>query len=114
MFGIGWTEFIVVALVLLIFVGPKHLPGMLKKFVEIVGELKSASREFRSQIEEEMGEDPSAEAQSRRSAVDHRVEVRRERIGETRDIHHQDSEQREAAQDVTITLMNSETERMIR
>ena len=56
MFGIGWTEFIVVALVLLIFVGPKHLPGMLKKFVEIVGELRSASREFRNQIEEEMGD----------------------------------------------------------
>ena len=56
MFGIGWTEFVVVALVLLIFVGPKHLPGMLKKFVEIIGELKSASREFRNQIEEEMGD----------------------------------------------------------
>ncbi len=56
MFGIGWTEFVLVALVLLIFVGPKHLPGMLKKFVEIIGELKSASREFRNQIEEEIGD----------------------------------------------------------
>jgi Tat protein translocase TatB subunit len=55
-FGIGWTEFVLVALVLLIFVGPKHLPGMLKKFVEIIGELKSASREFRNQIEEEIGD----------------------------------------------------------
>ena len=56
MFGIGWTELIVVALVLLIFVGPKHLPGMLKKFVEIIAELRSASREFRNQIEDEMGD----------------------------------------------------------
>jgi sec-independent protein translocase protein TatB len=55
-FGIGWTEFVLVALVLLVFVGPRHLPGMLKKFVEIIGELKSASREFRTQIEEEIGD----------------------------------------------------------
>jgi sec-independent protein translocase protein TatB len=55
-FGIGWTEFILVALVLLLFVGPKHLPGMLRKFAEVVGELKSASRELREQIEEEIGD----------------------------------------------------------
>lgn len=54
MFGIGWQEFILVALVLLIFVGPKQLPGMLKKFSEIVNELRSASRELRTQIEEEV------------------------------------------------------------
>lgn len=54
MFGIGWTEFIVVALVLLIFVGPKHMPEMLRKIGSIIGELRSASRELRSQIEVEM------------------------------------------------------------
>ncbi len=54
MFGIGWTEFILVALVLLIFVGPKHLPGMLQKFGKIVAELRSASRELRNQIDAEV------------------------------------------------------------
>ncbi len=54
MFGIGWTEFILVALVLLIFVGPKHLPGMLRKFGQVVGELRSASRELRNQIDQEV------------------------------------------------------------
>jgi len=53
-FGIGWAEFILVALVLLIFVGPKHLPSMLQKFGQIVSELRSASRELRSQIEVEV------------------------------------------------------------
>ncbi|MCP4676665.1 MAG: twin-arginine translocase subunit TatB [Deltaproteobacteria bacterium] len=54
MLGIGWTEFILVALVLLIFVGPKHLPGMLRKFGQVVGELRSASRELRDQIDQEV------------------------------------------------------------
>lgn len=54
MFGIGWTEFVLVALVLLIFVGPKHLPDMLKKFGRIMGELRAASRELRNQLDVEM------------------------------------------------------------
>ncbi|MDJ0765016.1 MAG: Sec-independent protein translocase protein TatB [Myxococcota bacterium] len=54
MFGIGWTEFILVALVLLIFVGPKHFPAMLRKFGKVVADLRSASRELRSQIELEV------------------------------------------------------------
>ena len=54
MFGIGSTEFILVVLVLLIFVGPKHFPSMLRKFGRLVGELRSASRELRNQIEVEV------------------------------------------------------------
>ena len=50
MFGIGWTEFIVIALILLVFVGPKHLPGLLRKLGRITAELRSASRELRNQI----------------------------------------------------------------
>ena len=56
MFGIGWTEFVLVALVVLIFVGPKHLPDMLKKFGRIVGELRSASRELRNQLDIELND----------------------------------------------------------
>ena len=43
-----------VALVILVFVGPKQLPRMLRKLGMIVGELRSASRELRTQIEVEM------------------------------------------------------------
>ena len=56
MFGIGWTEFVVIAFVLLIFVGPRHLPGMLRKVGQVIGELKSASRELRNQVSDEMRE----------------------------------------------------------
>ncbi len=54
MFGIGWTEFIVVALVLMIFVGPKNLPPLLRKVGGIMAEFKSASRELRNQLDVEV------------------------------------------------------------
>ncbi len=54
MFGIGWTEFIVIALVLLIFVGPKNLPPLLRKVGGIMAEFKSASRELRNQLDVEV------------------------------------------------------------
>ncbi len=54
MFGIGWSEFILIALVLLVFVGPKHLPSVLKKFGLVVGEIKRAGRELQTQVTEEI------------------------------------------------------------
>ena len=59
MFGIGGSEFILIALVLLIFVGPKHLPEMLRKFGKLMGELRAASRDLRSQVEVELDDIPS-------------------------------------------------------
>jgi sec-independent protein translocase protein TatB len=53
-FGIGWTEFIVIALVLLIFVGPKNLPPLLRKVGGVLAEFKSASRELRNQLDVEV------------------------------------------------------------
>ena len=54
MFGIGWSEFVLIALVLLIFVGPRHLPAVLKKAGMVIGELKRASRELQHQVSEEV------------------------------------------------------------
>lgn len=54
MFGIGWSEFVLIALVLLIFVGPRHLPSVLKKAGIVIGELKRASRELQHQVSEEV------------------------------------------------------------
>ena len=58
-FGIGWAEIIVISLVLLIFVGPKNLPGMLKKMGHLMAEFRSASRELRNQIEVEVERIPN-------------------------------------------------------
>lgn len=51
MLGIGWTEFILIAVVLLIIVGPKHLPKVFRKLGRITAEFRAASRELRNQIE---------------------------------------------------------------
>jgi sec-independent protein translocase protein TatB len=53
-FGIGWSEFVVIALVTLIFVGPKHLPVVLRKVGAVIGELKRASIELQSRVSEEV------------------------------------------------------------
>jgi Tat protein translocase TatB subunit len=53
-FGIGWTEFIVIALVLLIFVGPRQLPVVLRKAGQIIGDLKGASRDLKTQLDNEI------------------------------------------------------------
>jgi sec-independent protein translocase protein TatB len=55
-FGIGWTEFIVIAFVLLIFVGPRQLPSMFRKLGQIISELRSASQELRNQVSSEVRE----------------------------------------------------------
>ena len=54
MFGIGWTEVIIIALVLLIFVGPKNLPPLFHKAGTLMREFKSASRELRNQLDIEV------------------------------------------------------------
>ena len=54
MFGIGWSEFILIALVLLIFVGPRQLPPLLRKAGMIVNDLKRAGRELQHQVTEEV------------------------------------------------------------
>lgn len=60
MFGIGWTEAIFIALIVLLFVGPKHMPGLLRKLGRVTAELRAASRELRNQIEiEDEIESPS-------------------------------------------------------
>lgn len=56
MTGIGWTEFIVIALVLLLFVGPQKLPELLSKIGYVVSQLRTASRDLRNQIDVEIAD----------------------------------------------------------
>ncbi|MEC7519973.1 MAG: twin-arginine translocase TatA/TatE family subunit [Myxococcota bacterium] len=48
MFGIGGTELVVIAIVLLIAVGPTRLPGLLKAVVRAYREFRRATRELRA------------------------------------------------------------------
>ena len=50
--GIGSSEIFVIALVALIVVGPKDLPGMLRKLGQFVSKMRSMANEFRASFDE--------------------------------------------------------------
>lgn len=56
MLDIGWTELLVIAVVAIIVVGPKDLPGMLRSLGQYAGKLKRTAGEFRSQFDEALRE----------------------------------------------------------
>ena len=52
MFDFGWQEFMVVAFVLVLVVGPKDLPRAFKGFTKAVGKMRGMAQEFRSTLME--------------------------------------------------------------
>jgi sec-independent protein translocase protein TatB len=56
MFDIGWPELLVVAIVLIVVVGPKDLPPMLRAFGRTTKKLRSMASEFRGQFDEALRE----------------------------------------------------------
>lgn len=50
--GIGSSEIFVIALVALIVVGPKDLPGMLRKLGQFVAKMRGMANEFRASFDE--------------------------------------------------------------
>ena len=50
--GIGGVEYLVIAALIIIFVGPKELPTVLRTFGRWWTKIKNFSREFRSSINE--------------------------------------------------------------
>lgn len=56
MFDIAWTEMLVIAVVLIVVVGPKELPGMLRTFGKTVTRLRSMANDFRRQFDDALKE----------------------------------------------------------
>ena len=54
MFGIGLPELIIIAVVALIFIGPKNLPGVLRSLGRGLVQVKRATNEVRETVQEEM------------------------------------------------------------
>ena len=50
--GIGGVEYLVIAALIIIFVGPKDLPAVLRTFGRWWSKIRNFSREFRSSINE--------------------------------------------------------------
>ena len=56
MFDIGWSELVVIAVVALIAIGPKELPGVLRMMGQWMGKARKMAAEFQSQFQEAMRE----------------------------------------------------------
>ena len=54
MFGIGLPEMIVIVIVALVFIGPKNLPGVLRSVGRGLVQLKRATNEVRTTVQDEM------------------------------------------------------------
>jgi sec-independent protein translocase protein TatB len=56
MFDIGWSEYAVIAVIALIAIGPKELPGVLRMVGQWVGKARKMAGEFQGQFREAMRE----------------------------------------------------------
>lgn len=67
MFEIGWTEMLVIAVVMIVVVGPKDLPKMLRTFGRTTTKLRSMAGDFQRQFNEALKE---AELDDVKNSVD--------------------------------------------
>jgi sec-independent protein translocase protein TatB len=56
MFDISWTEFLLIAIVALVFIGPKELPAVLRTIGQYTRKIRGMAAEFQSQFQEAMRE----------------------------------------------------------
>lgn len=56
MFDIGWTEMLVIAIVMIVVVGPKDLPRMLRTFGKTTTKLRAMAGDFQRQFNEALKE----------------------------------------------------------
>lgn len=56
MFGIGFTEFILIAVVVLLVFGPERIPGVARTAARLYREVRTTGREFTGILKSEMGE----------------------------------------------------------
>ena len=56
MFDIGWTEMLVIAIILIVVVGPKDLPNMLRTFGRTTAKLRGMAADFQKQFNEALKE----------------------------------------------------------
>jgi len=67
MLDVGWTEMLVIAIVMIVVVGPKDLPRMLRSFGRTTAKMRSMANDFRKQFDEALKE---AELDDVKSSID--------------------------------------------
>ncbi|TNJ34065.1 twin-arginine translocase subunit TatB, partial [Chlorobaculum thiosulfatiphilum] len=56
MLDIGWSELLVIAIVLIVVVGPKDLPPMIRAFGKFTANLRKMPGEYRTQFDDALRE----------------------------------------------------------
>ncbi len=56
MFGIGWSEYLLIGVIALIAIGPKELPGVMRTAGQWMAKIRRMSAEFQSQVQEALRE----------------------------------------------------------
>lgn len=67
MLDVGWTEMLVIAIVMIVVVGPKDLPKMLRSFGRTTAKMRSMAGDFRKQFDDALRE---AELDDVKSSID--------------------------------------------
>lgn len=66
MLGVGWTEMLLIGIVALIVIGPKELPGLMKKLGQFTGQVRRMGQDFQRELNKTTGLD---EVRNLRSAI---------------------------------------------
>jgi sec-independent protein translocase protein TatB len=73
MFDVGWSEFVLVAVVALVVIGPKDLPKAMRVLGYWVGRVRSVGRQFRAGFDDMVREAELAEMEKRWAAENARI-----------------------------------------
>lgn len=73
MFDISWTEFLLIGVVALIFIGPKELPAVLRTLGQWTRRMRSMAADFQSQFQEAMREAEMADLKKQVDDIAHDI-----------------------------------------
>ncbi len=77
MFDIGGLELLVIAIVLIVVVGPKDLPKMLRTFGRVSSQMRRTAGEFRRQFDDALREAELDEIREKARELDPRSDIRK-------------------------------------
>src|SRR5215475_5822063 len=73
MFDISWTEFLLIGVVALIFIGPKELPAVMRSLGQWTRKVRSMAADFQGQFQEAMREAEMADLKKQVDDLAHDV-----------------------------------------
>ncbi len=73
MIDFAWSEFLFIAFIALIFIGPKELPTVLRYIGRMVGKARAFTKEFSSQLDLETHINPEGDDQNPKTSADPKI-----------------------------------------